>query len=58
MTYRIYSGPRGSMQLPPLERDRALYKEFSQLQDALSWAGHLKASGRVALLIEGDDART
>jgi hypothetical protein len=55
MTYRIYSGPRGATEMPPLERDRGLYKEFSQLDEALSWARHLNASGRVALLIEGDD---
>lgn len=55
MTYRIYSGPRGAPEMPSLERDRALYKEFSQLDEALSWARRLNASGRVALLIEGDD---
>jgi len=55
MTYRVYSGPRGSEAISPLEKDRHLYKEFSALDEAMSWAGHLDKSGRVALLIEGDD---
>jgi hypothetical protein len=38
-----------------MERDQWLYKEFSILDDALGWARHLGGSGRVALLIEGDD---
>ena len=32
-----------------------MYKEFSSLDEAMSWAGHINKSGRVALLIEGDD---
>jgi hypothetical protein len=55
MTYRVYSGPRGSEAIPPLEKDRYLYKEFGTLDEALGWARHLNAGGRVALLIEGDD---
>jgi hypothetical protein len=55
MTYRVYSGPRGSESISPLEKDRHLYKEFSALDEAMSWAGHINKSGRVALLIEGDD---
>jgi hypothetical protein len=55
MTYRVYSGPRGSESISPLEKDRHLYKEFSTLDEAMSWAGHINKSGRVALLIEGDD---
>ena len=31
-----------------------LFKEFT-LDDALSWARHLEESGRIPLLIEGDD---
>jgi hypothetical protein len=27
MTYRVYSGPRGSESISPQERDRHLYKE-------------------------------
>jgi hypothetical protein len=55
MTYRVYSGPRGSQSFSPLEKDRHLYKEFNVLDEAMSWARHLNDSGRVALLVEGDD---
>ena len=55
MTYRVYSGPRGSEAISPLEKDRYLYKEFNMLDEALGWARHINAGGRVALLIEGDD---
>ena len=55
MIYRVYFGPRGSQTFSPLERDRHLYKEFSVLDEAMSWARHLNDNGRVALLIEGDD---
>jgi hypothetical protein len=55
MTYRVYSGPRGSESISPLEKDRHLYKEFTLLDEALSWARHVNDGGRVALLIEGDD---
>jgi hypothetical protein len=55
MTYRVYSGPRGSQSISPLEKDRHLYKEFSLLDEAMSWARYINESGRVALLVEGDD---
>jgi hypothetical protein len=55
MTYRVYSGPRGSQSISPLEKDRHLYKEFGGLDEALGWARHVNDGGRVALLIEGDD---
>lgn len=55
MTYRVYSGPPGSDRVPPLEKERWLYKEFGLLDDALGWSRHVNDSGRVALLIEGDD---
>jgi hypothetical protein len=55
MTYRVYSGPRGSEAISPTEKDRYLYKEFSTLDEAMGWARHLNKGGRVALLIEGDD---
>jgi len=55
MTYRVYSGPRGSQSISPLEKDRHLFKEFSVLDEAMNWARHINDSGRVALLIEGDD---
>jgi hypothetical protein len=55
MRYRVYSGPRGSAAISPLDRERMLFKEFDTLDGALGWARHLSASGRVPLLIEGDD---
>jgi hypothetical protein len=55
MTYRAYSGPRGSQSISPLEKDRYLFKEFNLLDEAMSWARHVNDSGRVTLLIEGDD---
>ena len=55
MTYRVYSGPPGSDVVPPMEKERWLYKEFGLLDEALGWARHVNDGGRVALLIEGDD---
>jgi hypothetical protein len=55
MTYRVYSGPRGSESISPREKDRHLFKEFGLLDEAMSWARHVNESGRVTLLIEGDD---
>jgi hypothetical protein len=55
MTFRVYSGPRGSQSISPLEKDRHLFKEFGTLDEAMSWARHLNNGGRVALLVEGDD---
>jgi hypothetical protein len=57
MTYRVYSGPRGSQSISPLEKDRCLFKEFSILDEALGWARHINNGGRVALLIEAMTAR-
>ena len=55
MRYRVYSGPRGSEDISPFAKEQALFKEFSALDEALSWARHLDANGRTPLLIEGDD---
>jgi hypothetical protein len=55
MRYQIYSGPRGSAAISPLEQERMLFQEADTLEAALHWARHLVASGRVPLLIEGDD---
>jgi hypothetical protein len=54
MHYRVYSGPKGSPDLLPLEKSQMLFKEFTVLDDALSWARHLDGTGRIPLLIEGD----
>src|ERR1051326_5046529 len=53
MTYRVYSGPRGSETVPPLEKDSWLYKEFALLDEAMSWARHVNKGEGVALLVEG-----
>jgi hypothetical protein len=55
MRYRVYSGPRGSESMSPLERDGWLFKEYAALDEALGWAQHITDHGGVALLIEGDD---
>ena len=55
MRYRVYSGPRGSQPVQPLDKDRQLFKEFSSLDEAMSWARHVNKGERVALLIDGDD---
>jgi hypothetical protein len=55
MRYRVYSGPRGSEALSPLDKDRWLFKEYAVLDEALGWAHHVNEHGGVALLIEGDD---
>lgn len=55
MAYRVYSGPRGSQSISPLDKDRHLFKEFNLLDEAVSGARHVNGSGRVTLLIEGDD---
>jgi hypothetical protein len=55
MRYRVYVGPRGSETISPLEKDQFLFKEFSTLDEAFGWARHINGSGRVTLLIDGDD---
>ena len=55
MSYRAYSGPKGSSAGMAFDKERMLYKEFDTLDAALGWARHVNGGGRVALLIEGDD---
>ncbi len=55
MGYRVYSGPRGSAMSSPFDQERMLFKEFDTLDAAFGWARHLTGSGRVPLMIEGDD---
>jgi hypothetical protein len=47
MSYRAYSGPRGSEAIAPLDKDRLLYKEFDSLDAALAWARHVIDGGRL-----------
>lgn len=46
---------KGSPDVSPLEKSQLLFKEFTVLDDALSWARHLEGMGHIPLLIEGDD---
>jgi hypothetical protein len=55
MRYRVYSGPKGSADVSPIAKEQMLFKEFTALDDALSWARHDEQGGRVPLLVEGDD---
>jgi hypothetical protein len=55
MRYRVYSGPRGSAAIAALDKQQMLFKECDSLDAAIGWARHLAATGRVPLLIEGDD---
>jgi hypothetical protein len=55
MTYRVYSGPKGSADVSSLEKSQLLFKQLHTLDEALSWARHLEHTGRMPLLIEGDD---
>jgi len=38
-----------------MAKEKLLFKEFTVLDQALSWARHVEKEGRVPLLIEGDD---
>jgi hypothetical protein len=55
MSYRVYSGPKGCPDITPMNKSQTLFKQFEVLDEALSWARHVGQTGRVALLIEGDD---
>lgn len=58
MRFRVFIGPRGSETISPLQKDQFLFKEFGSLDDAFAWARHVNNSGRVTLLIDGDDGTT
>jgi hypothetical protein len=55
MIYKVFTGAPGSEAISPVEKDRLLFKEFSDLDEALAWAHGVKQRGAVPLLIEGDD---
>ena len=55
MTYRVYAGPKGSTEISPLDKEKMPFKEVAGIDDALSWARHMEQTGRIPLLIEGDD---
>ena len=50
MHYRVYSGPKGSADVSPLEKSQLLFKEFALLDDALA---HIECR-RVASHSAGD----
>ena len=54
MTYRVFTGAPGDT-VSPLEKDRMLFKEFADFDQALAWAHAVKQKGAVPLLLEGDD---
>jgi hypothetical protein len=55
MAYRVFSGPKGTANISPLEKEKMLFKEVISLDEALAFARHLNKIGTVPLLIEGDD---
>jgi hypothetical protein len=58
MTFKVYSGPAGTDAVSPIHKDRMLFKEFPTFDEALSWASHVKDTGRVAVLLEDETGRT
>jgi hypothetical protein len=58
MTFKVYSGPTRTDAVAPIHKDRMLFKEFQNFDDALSWASHIKDTGRTAVLIEDAGGRT
>jgi hypothetical protein len=58
MTFKVYSGPAGTDAVSAIHRDRMLFKELPNFDEALSWASHIKDTGRVAVLIEDETGRT
>jgi hypothetical protein len=55
MAYRVYSGPKGSADIAPIEKSQLLFKQFNALDEAFAWARHVERTGRIPLSIEGDD---
>jgi hypothetical protein len=58
MTFKVYSGPAGTDAVSPIHKDRMLFKEFPSFDEALSWASHIRQTGRVAVLIEDETGMT
>ena len=55
MAYKVFTGAPGSEAISPVEKDRWLFKEFADLDEALAFAQAVKQKGAVPLSIEGDD---
>jgi hypothetical protein len=58
MTFKVYSGPAGTDAVSAIAKDRMLFKEFPNFDEALSWASHIRKTGRVPVLIEDETGRT
>ncbi len=52
MRFLVYSSPRGSKEH---DIERMLLKECDSFDEAMSWACHVKSSGRMTQFIKGDD---
>jgi len=55
VTYKVFTGAPGAERPSPVDKDRWLFKEFDDLDQALGFAQSVKQRGAVPLLIEGDD---
>ena len=58
MMFKVYSGPAGTDAASPIHKDRMLFREYPNFDEALSWASHIKDTGRVSVLIEDETGRT
>jgi hypothetical protein len=58
MTFKVYSGPAGADAVPPIHRGKMLFKEFPSFDEALSWASHVRKTGRVAVRIDDETGRS
>ena len=47
MAYKVFTGPPGSEAISPLEKDRWLFKELSNMDEALAFAQAVKRRGAV-----------
>jgi hypothetical protein len=55
MTYRAYYRKRGAGQASPLEKHRAPFMEFFDVDAALQWAGQIAKRELIVFTIDGDD---
>jgi hypothetical protein len=53
--YRAYYGTAGCGPVPPLEKDRWPFKQFTNLDEALLWTRAAVNRGTAVIAIEGDD---
>lgn len=53
--FRAYYGTAGCGTVPPLEKDRWPFKEFTTLDEALLWTQEIVKRGTAVIAIEGND---